>query len=121
MDELLTKCLEIHQYCTDASSTDRGPPGPLGPIGPPGHAGPPGMPGRDGLSGPPGPPGPTGPPGPLGKDAICPKCPVQESYVIPDESACPTVTPMECPSTLSIDGSEAPRGVDAALPYIVEH
>lgn len=83
--------------------------------------GPPGMPGKDGLSGPPGPQGPQGPPGTSGKDAICPKCPVQESYVIQDESACPTVLPMECPSTLSDDGTEAPKGVEAALPYIVEH
>lgn len=39
MDQLLTKCLEIHQYCTDAASTERGPPGESGPIGPPGKQG----------------------------------------------------------------------------------
>ncbi|VDM44800.1 unnamed protein product [Toxocara canis] len=37
VNELLTKCLEIHQYCTDAASTERGPPGPIGPPGPPGY------------------------------------------------------------------------------------
>uniref|UniRef100_A0A915A8Q7 Uncharacterized protein n=1 Tax=Parascaris univalens TaxID=6257 RepID=A0A915A8Q7_PARUN len=39
VSELLAKCLEIHQYCTDAASTERGPPGPVGPPGPPGNPG----------------------------------------------------------------------------------
>ncbi|MFH4984649.1 hypothetical protein AB6A40_011358 [Gnathostoma spinigerum] len=38
VNELLTKCFEIHEYCTDKASTDRGPPGPVGPPGQPGYA-----------------------------------------------------------------------------------
>ncbi|VDP24010.1 unnamed protein product [Heligmosomoides polygyrus] len=34
--ELVEKCLDLHQYCTDLDSSDRGPPGPPGPRGPPG-------------------------------------------------------------------------------------
>ncbi|VDK41816.1 unnamed protein product [Gongylonema pulchrum] len=59
-NEMLAKCLEIHQYCTDQAGTERGPPGPIGPPGPPGNPGVPGPPGRDGLMGMPGPPGPEG-------------------------------------------------------------
>ena len=54
MNELLEKCLEIHQYCTDASGTERGLPGDPGPIGPPGHEGVRGAPGKIGLMGVPG-------------------------------------------------------------------
>ena len=67
MNELLGKCLEIHEYCGDASGTLRGKPGPLGPSGNPGLRG---TPGKPGLMGVPGPQGPIGPPEMPGRDAV---------------------------------------------------
>ncbi|VDL79941.1 unnamed protein product [Nippostrongylus brasiliensis] len=50
--ELVGKCLELHKYCTDLDSSDRGPPGPPGPrpIGRTGLMGIPGLPGPQGKN-----------------------------------------------------------------------
>ncbi|KAH7707347.1 colmedin family protein 2 [Aphelenchoides avenae] len=121
MSELLEKCLDIHEYCTDEAGTERGPPGPRGPEGPPGNVGQAGPPGRDGIPGVPGPQGPQGPPGMPGADAICPKCPVEEHFLTPEKQECPKVEKMECPVELSETGTGAPRGVDESLPFFVDY
>ena len=36
-DDLIEKCLDLHQYCTDETGIERGPPGPPGPTGPIGY------------------------------------------------------------------------------------
>ncbi|VDN50107.1 unnamed protein product [Dracunculus medinensis] len=118
MNELLDKCLSIHQYCTDESDS-RGPSGPLGPPGPPGNPGQTGPPGRVGPMGLPGPPGPRGPPGFPGKPGICPKCPVAEGYEVKREE-CPKIEPMKCPASVTLDGKGAPRVVEQPLPYFIE-
>ncbi|KJH51593.1 Olfactomedin-like domain protein [Dictyocaulus viviparus] len=100
--ELVERCLDLHQYCTDLDNSDRGPPGPPGPRGPPGKIGAPGPVGRAGLMGVPGLPGPQdfsrmiinnfiGPPGPPGKDANCDECPINKEYLIPKSLECPKV------------------------------
>uniref|UniRef100_A0A7E4W086 Olfactomedin-like domain-containing protein n=1 Tax=Panagrellus redivivus TaxID=6233 RepID=A0A7E4W086_PANRE len=121
MNELLAKCLEVHQYCTDESGVERGEQGPPGPVGPPGPEGPRGLAGRSGLSGTPGHPGPVGPPGLPGRDSVCPKCPVADNYVTQYPRECPRIEEMKCPADLSTDGEGAPRGVAAMIPYVVEN
>ncbi|CAJ0594345.1 unnamed protein product [Cylicocyclus nassatus] len=113
--ELMQKCLDIHQYCTDLDSSDRGPPGPPGPRGPPGKPGSPGPPGRPGLMGIPGLPGPQGPPGPPGRDAECEDCPVNEEYLL-EKGECPKVEEMKCSERSSLDNLIGPRLIDKALP-----
>uniref|UniRef100_F1KVC2 Gliomedin n=2 Tax=Ascaris TaxID=6251 RepID=F1KVC2_ASCSU len=120
VSELLAKCLEIHQYCTDAASTERGPPGPVGPPGPPGNPGQTGPLGRPGLMGMPGPPGPQGPPGPKGKPGICPRCPVAQNFEVQRKMECPKVEPMECPKKMTLDGEGGPRFLDKPVPFFVE-
>lgn len=39
MNELVEKCMSVHEYCANKDESDRGFPGP---IGPPGKIGPPG-------------------------------------------------------------------------------
>ncbi|CAD5205571.1 unnamed protein product [Bursaphelenchus okinawaensis] len=120
MDDLLEKCLELHQYCTDEKGSERGPPGPVGdtgPEGPPGQAGPIGKPGIQGL---PGPPGPIGPPGMAGDEAVCVDCPITENYVM-SENSCPKIEEMKCPSRITMDGEGGPKGVDKMLPNFIEY
>ncbi|KAK0428344.1 hypothetical protein QR680_010749 [Steinernema hermaphroditum] len=120
MGELLERCLDIHQYCTDVSSTERGLPGPPGPPGPAGNAGHHGPPGREGLQGIPGPQGPQGPPGAPGKDAICPKCPIATEFET-ERLECPKLETMQCPSEFSADGISGPRyNLRENLPIILE-
>ncbi|KAK6105126.1 Olfactomedin-like domain family protein [Brugia pahangi] len=118
-NELLEKCLEIHQYCTEKSGIDRGPPGPIGPPGLPGSPGKPGPPGQEGLIGIPGPPGPQGPPGIPGKPGICPKCPVAENFEMLRKTECPKVEPMQCPTQITVDDEGRPRYAERQLPYFV--
>ncbi|KAK6731917.1 hypothetical protein RB195_008021 [Necator americanus] len=118
--ELMQKCLDIHQYCTEMDSSDRGPPGPPGPRGPPGKPGSTGPSGRPGLMGVPGLPGPQGPPGPPGKDADCGQCPVNEDYLLQRSADCPKVEEMKCTERTSIDNMIGPRLIDKALPSMVE-
>ncbi|VDO36271.1 unnamed protein product [Onchocerca flexuosa] len=118
-NELLAKCLEIHQYCAKESGIDRGLPGPIGPPGLPGSPGKPGPPGRDGLMGMPGPPGPQGPPGMPGKPGICPKCPVAENFEM-FRTECPKIEPMECPTQMTFEGEGGLRYVEHQLPYFVK-
>ncbi|KAL6731189.1 hypothetical protein Aduo_002084 [Ancylostoma duodenale] len=117
--ELMQKCLDMHQYCTDLDSSDRGPPGPPGPRGPPGKPGAAGPPGRAGLMGVPGLPGPQGPPGPPGKDADCSQCPVNEEFLVQKSYDCPKVEEMKCTEKTSIDNMIGPRLIDKALPSTI--
>uniref|UniRef100_A0A915Q4L4 Uncharacterized protein n=1 Tax=Setaria digitata TaxID=48799 RepID=A0A915Q4L4_9BILA len=117
-NQLLAKCLEIHQYCTEESGDKRGPPGPVGPPGPPGNPGQSGPPGREGQMGMPGPPGPQGPPGMPGKPGICPKCPVAENFEMFRKTECPKVETMECPTQITLDGG--PRYAERQLPFFVK-
>ncbi|CAG9531304.1 unnamed protein product [Cercopithifilaria johnstoni] len=118
-NELLEKCLEIHQYCTAETGTDRGPPGPIGPPGLPGNPGKPGPPGRDGLMGMPGPPGPQGPPGMPGKHGICPKCSLAENFEMLRKMECPKIEQMRCPTQIISDSEGGPRYIERQLPYFV--
>lgn len=71
-----------------------------------------------------------------GADAICPKCPVEEHYLVQDKQECPKVSTfdprpllteeaqvekMECPTDFSETGTSAPRGVDGPLPFYTEY
>ncbi|CAO4362052.1 unnamed protein product [Caenorhabditis nigoni] len=95
--ELMHKCTEIHEYCSEQDDV-RGKPGPVGPVGPPGKLGPPGPQGRRGLMGVPGHPGPIGPPGNIGRDADCSTCPVRDELLMEREFKCPTIENLECPN-----------------------
>ncbi|VDM96151.1 unnamed protein product [Thelazia callipaeda] len=118
--ELLTKCLEIHEYCSEELDAERGPPGPVGPPGPPGNAGKPGPPGREGLMGLPGPPGPQGPTGMPGKPGICPRCPVAENFEMLQKTECPKVEPRVCPTSVTLDGETGSRHLERQLPHFVQ-
>uniref|UniRef100_A0AC35TMJ7 Collagen n=1 Tax=Rhabditophanes sp. KR3021 TaxID=114890 RepID=A0AC35TMJ7_9BILA len=124
MNELMDKCLSLHEYCVDEHDSERGFPGPPGPIGPMGNQGPPGPQGIPGLMGLPGHHGPEGPPGKQGRDAICPKCPIQANYEM-TSNQCPIIEEMKCPYSNLFknipDSDNIPRIMEKALPIIVEH
>ncbi|KAI6175416.1 Gliomedin [Aphelenchoides bicaudatus] len=138
MDELLEKCLDVHQYCTNNKDETRGPPGP--PVS---------LTStsallivsifmvhlvrlaiealvdlledleskaclvRKALL--------LGPPGPSGDEAKCIDCPITENYVLDESSSCPRVEQMRCPGDITFDGVGGPRGViNFALPSLVE-
>ncbi|KAF7638972.1 GB1/RHD3-type G domain-containing protein [Meloidogyne graminicola] len=138
MDDLLKKCLEIHEYCSDETD-GRGAPGPQGPPGDQGEPGPEGMPGQPGQPGPIGLKGPPGEIGPSGNNAICPKCPITnelEMHSSPTE--CPKIEEMDkCPQipeerqiekynemingrNIFSGNNGLPKIVDRLLPLVVE-
>lgn len=117
--ELVEKCLDLHQYCTDLDSSDRGPPGPPGPRGPPGKQGAPGPIGRTGLMGIPGLPGPQGPPGLPGQDAECKECLVNEEFLMQRSADCPKVEELKCSERTSVDNMIGPKLIDRALPSLI--
>ncbi|KAL7077123.1 hypothetical protein ACQ4LE_003598 [Meloidogyne hapla] len=126
MDELLEKCLEIHEYCSNEVNGGRGVPGPIGPPGDVGAPGPEGIPGRIGETGPIGLRGPPGPIGQPGNDAICPKCPIAtELEMSPSPTKCPRIEQMQCPQNAGgygemTGGGVLPKVVDRLLPLVVE-
>ncbi|CAJ0959200.1 unnamed protein product, partial [Mesorhabditis belari] len=120
VNELLDKCIGLHEYCTDEANTERGKTGQSGPPGPQGKPGPPGVAGRAGLSGIPGHYGPIGPPGSPGRDAQCNDCPVDERLLLERTLQCPTFTNMDCPVPSSDPEPVIPKGLQRLLPVAVQ-
>ena len=92
MNDLVSGCMNIHEFCTEKSNTDRGPPGPKGDPGRTGAPGPAGPRGEPGIIGIPGLNGPQGPPGNPGKEGECEGCTVDEQFRLQGEGlVCPQV------------------------------
>ncbi|KAI6206838.1 Gliomedin [Aphelenchoides besseyi] len=108
MDELLEKCLDVHQYCTNEEGNARGPP-----EGPGHQETKVELEFKD-----------CRPPGPRGEEAHCVECPITENYVFnpsaENSGSCPRVEEMKCPGEITIDGISGPRAVSAVLPSFVE-
>ncbi|CAB3407123.1 unnamed protein product [Caenorhabditis bovis] len=117
--DVMRKCTEIHEYCSDSDDL-RGRPGPPGPIGPPGKHGPPGPQGRRGLMGVPGHPGPRGPPGNIGKDANCDACPISDELLMTRELQCPTIENLECAKE-NEKTTPFPQITQQPIPMLVQH
>ncbi|CAI2317621.1 unnamed protein product [Caenorhabditis sp. 36 PRJEB53466] len=116
--ELMQKCTEIHEYCSDQEDL-RGKPGAAGPVGPPGKSGPPGPHGRRGLMGVPGHPGPMGPPGNIGNDADCSSCPIRDELLVERQLQCPTIENLECPKD-SAASTAWPSVTQLPIPGLVQ-
>ncbi|GMR62051.1 hypothetical protein PMAYCL1PPCAC_32246, partial [Pristionchus mayeri] len=123
---LIERCMDLHQFCTEKSAADRGPPGPKGPPGRVGKPGSPGPVGRPGLMGVPGHPGPIGtcPPGESGHDGICEGCGVDEKFLMEREYQCPKVEVQEVKCATeggSVDGGlHSQRVINAPPPDFIQ-
>jgi hypothetical protein len=49
-------------------------------------------------------------------------CPITENYVLGEgANQCPRAEQMRCPGDITFDGNGGPRGVNFALPSLVEY